>query len=82
MSTEKRRIEAVLQTVRKLAEERQSSVWVGDVAEALRLRNSPTPAWQLRADLSGLEAVGALHYDADTGGYLLSPQDSAMRESA
>lgn len=41
----------------------------GDIADYLRERNQPMGVWEIRGELSGLEADGVLENDAVTGAW-------------
>ena len=52
-------------------------VHVGEIADALRDANAPTPAWQLRADCSALADEGLISLHAESGAWIVGSQRRA-----
>ena len=77
MSIDSRRVEKVLSVMQNLASTGDGLVRVGEIADALRDANAPTPAWLLRADCSALAKEGRISLQAESGAWLVTTQRRA-----
>jgi|TARA_X000000950_G_scaffold116753_1_gene146473 hypothetical protein len=77
MSVDSRRVEKVFSVMQNLASTGDGLVRVGEIADALRDANAPTPAWQLRADCSALADEGRISLHAESGAWLVATQRRA-----
>ena len=77
MSVDSRRVEKVFAVMQSLASMGDGLVHVGEIADALRDANAPTPAWQLRADCSALADEGRISLHAESGAYIVASQRRA-----
>ena len=73
MSVDSRRIEKVFSVMQNLASTGDELIRVGEIADALRNANSPTPVWQLRADCNALANAGRITLHAESGAWLIAP---------
>ena len=74
MSVDSRRVQKVFSVMQNLASIGNGLVHVGEIADALRDANAPTPAWQLRADCSALVDEGRISLHAESGAWLVATQ--------
>ena len=77
MSVDTRRVEKVFSVMQNLASAGHGLVRVGEIADALRDVNAPTPTWQLRADCSALADEGRISLHAESGAWLVASQRRA-----
>ena len=77
MSVDSRRVQKVFSVMQNLASIGNGLVHVGEIADALRDANAPTPAWQLRADCSSLADEGRISLHAESGAWLVATQRRA-----
>ena len=77
MSVDSRRVEKVFSVMQNLASIGDGLVRVGEIADALRADNSPTPVWQLRADCNALANAGRITLHAESGAWLVTSQQRA-----
>ena len=77
MSVDSRRVQKVFSVMQNLASIGNGLVHVGEIADALRDANAPTPAWQLRADCSALADEGRISLHAESGAYIVASQRRA-----
>ena len=77
MSVDSRRVEKVFSVMQNLASIGDGLVHVGAIADAMRDANTPTPAWQLRADCSALADEGRISLHAESGAYIVASQRRA-----
>ncbi|MAA48724.1 MAG: hypothetical protein CMP83_01025 [Gammaproteobacteria bacterium] len=77
MSVDSRRVEKVFSVMQNLAAIGDGLVRVGEIADALRADNSPTPVWQLRADCNALANAGRITLHAESGAWLVTSQQRA-----
>lgn len=75
MTTDQRRIDAIYRIIQELAAEKPE-FHPGDVATFLRDQGQPVAAWEIRGQLSTLEAAGLLSNDPVTGAWKLSGEAS------
>ena len=75
MTTDQRRIDAIYLIIQELAAQRPE-FRPGDVATFLRDRGQPVAVWEIRGQLSRLEAAGLLSNDPVTGVWKLSGESS------
>jgi len=76
LSIERRRTETVYGVIQELFEQGRTAVQPGDVSDVLRQRGAPLGAWEIRAELSNLEAQGRLTCDEDTANWHLTESSS------
>ncbi|MFU8816920.1 MAG: hypothetical protein ACNA7W_16350 [Pseudomonadales bacterium] len=76
MSLEQRRTKLVLSVIEKLVEAGHAEFRPGDIVSHLREQNQPLGTWEVRGELSNLEAEGVLEADAATGAWRVAPQRS------
>ena len=77
MSVDSRRVEKVFSVMQNLAAIGDGLVRVGEIADALRADNSPTPVWQLRADCNALANAGRITLHVESGAWLVTSQQRA-----
>ena len=77
MSVDARRVQKVFSVMQNLASIGNGLVHVGEIADALRDANAPTPAWQLRAGCSALAEEGRISLHAESGAWLVVTQRRA-----
>ena len=77
MSVDSRRVQKVFSVMQNLASIGNGLVHVGEIADALRDANAPTPAWQLRADCSALADEGRISLHAASGAWIVASQRRA-----
>jgi hypothetical protein len=75
LTTDQRRIDAIYRIIQELAAEKPEFL-PGDVATFLRDQGQPVAAWEIRGQLSTLEAAGLLSNDPVTGAWKLSGEAS------
>ncbi len=76
MSLDQRRTDLVATVVQALVAEGNAEFRPGDVVSRLRERNQPMGTWEVRGELSKLEAAGMLENDPETGRWRLAAQRS------
>lgn len=76
MSLAQRRTNLVLAVIEELVEQGRREFRPGDVVSRLRERNQPLGAWEVRGELSNLEAEGVIEVNAETALWRLAPQRS------
>ena len=76
MSLAQRRTNLVLSVIEKLVAEGRSEFQPGDVVTRLREQNQPMGTWEVRGELSNLEAAGVIELDPDTACWRMPPQRS------
>lgn len=76
MSLEQRRTDLVMAVIEKLVADGAGTFRPGEVVEQLRKQNQPMGAWEVRGELSRLEAEGTLALDPDTAEWRLAQQRS------
>lgn len=76
MSLEQHRTKLVLSVIDKLVAEGRTEFRPGDIVSRLREQNQPLATWEVRGELSNLEAAGMLASDATTGAWMPAPQRS------
>ena len=74
MSIGHRRTKLVFTTFEELAVEGRSEIRPGDITQRLRERNQPLSYWEVRGELSNLEAEGLIEARPETGGWQLAGQ--------
>lgn len=67
MSIANRRTKLVLSVFETLVSKGAAAVRPGDIASLLRERNQPLSFWEIRGELSTLEALGLIASNPDTG---------------
>ena len=72
MSVDSRRVEKVFSVMQNLASIGDGLVHVGAIAHAMRDANTPTPAWQLRADCSALADEGRISLHVESGAWIVA----------
>ncbi len=76
MSLERRRMDLVASVVEKLVADGRAEFHPGDVVSRLREQNQPMGTWEVRGELSKLEAEGMIENDPDTGAWRMAAQRS------
>lgn len=71
MSLAQRRTKLVLAAIEKITADGASEFRPGDITSHLRARNQPLGAWEVRGELSNLEAAGVIQVDAASGRWRL-----------
>jgi hypothetical protein len=66
-----RRTKLVFSTFEELAGDGHKEIRPGDITTRLRERNLPLSYWEVRGELSNLEAEGLIEVDAETGAWRL-----------
>ena len=74
MSISHRRTKLVFATFEELVGEGRTEVRPGDITNRLRERNLPLSYWEVRGELSNLEAEGLICVHAETGAWQLAPK--------
>jgi hypothetical protein len=69
-----RRTKLVFTTFEELVVEGQSEIRPGDITQRLREKNLPLSYWEVRGELSNLEAEGLIEVRPETGGWQLVGQ--------
>lgn len=77
MSLEQRRTELVRSVIDALVAEGHTTFVPGDVVSRLRAQNQPMGAWEVRGELSKLEAEGMIENDPVTAAWQPVRQRSA-----
>jgi len=72
LSIENRRTKTVYDVIQELVREGHTSFRPGDVNSALRKRSQPMGTWEVRRELSVLEAGGLIELDAESGTWSLN----------
>ncbi|MCP5186111.1 MAG: hypothetical protein H6993_19245 [Pseudomonadales bacterium] len=81
MSVERRRAAIVLGIIQDLAASGRTRVRPGDVIALLRERGMPMGAWEVRAELSGLEAAGMIVLDVASAEWMLTEGGAAAKHT-
>ena len=76
MSLAQRRTNLVLSVIEKLVAEGRPEFRPGDLVSRLREQNQPMGTWEVRGELSNLEAAGLIELDAQSGSWRMVPQRS------
>jgi hypothetical protein len=76
LSLEQHRTKLVLRIIDKLVEEGRTEFRPGDITSRLREQNQPLATWEVRGELSNLEAAGMLRSDPTTGAWMPALQPS------
>lgn len=76
MSLDQRRTDLVATVVEAVVAQGNGEFRPGDVVSLLRQRNQPMGTWEVRGELSKLEAAGMLENDPETGRWRLAAQRS------
>lgn len=69
-------MDLVAAVVEKLAADGRTAFRPGDVVSQLREQNQPMGTWEVRGELSKLEAEGLIENDPDTGVWRVAPERS------
>jgi len=69
-------MDLVASVVEKLVADGRAEFRPGDVVSRLREQNQPMGTWEVRGELSKLEAEGMIENDADTGLWRMAAQRS------
>jgi DNA-binding GntR family transcriptional regulator len=72
LSIEQHRTDQVYEVIRALIENGTREFRPGHIADALREAGSPMLSWEIRGELSRLEAAGLIKSDPKTGAYALA----------
>lgn len=81
MSLAQRRTKLVLAVIEKITAEGCTDFRPGDITSRLRAQNQPLGAWEVRGELSNLEADGVVEVDAASGTWHLRT-DKAQKACA
>jgi hypothetical protein len=76
LSLEQHRTKLVLTVIEKLVEAGRTEFRPGDIVTRLREENQPLGTWEVRGELSILEAAGVLRVDPASGAWMIAPQRS------
>lgn len=71
MNTDKRRTDVIYRVTQEVAIQ-HPNFRPGDIANFLREKGQPAGVWEIRGELSKLEAAGLLKNDAATGAWSLA----------
>ncbi len=77
MSLEQRRTDLVRSVIDELVAEGHRTFSPGDVVSRLRQQNQPMGAWEVRGELSKLEAEGTIENDPASAAWQLTRERSA-----
>lgn len=69
MSIEQHRTDHVFAVIESLVESGQSTFRPGHIADVMRAAGAPMLNWEIRGELSRLEAAGLITADPQTGAY-------------
>jgi hypothetical protein len=75
---EQLKADQVFAVIEALAEAGSSEFRPGDIADTLRAQGTPLLTWEIRGELSRLEAAGQITVDTATGAYSVVP-DAARK---
>ena len=76
LSLARRRTDVVRSVIEKLAAAGRREFRPGDVVEELRRQNQPMGTWEVRGELSILQAEGTVALNPETAVWQLTPQRS------
>ena len=76
LSLAQRRTNLVLSVIEKLVAEGRTQFRPGDLVSRLREQNQPLDTWEVRGELSTLEAEGVIELEPDSGSWRMAPQRS------
>ncbi len=76
MSLARRRTNLVWSVIEKLVAEGHREFRPSDVVSRLRSQNQPMGTWEVRCELSNLEAEGAIELEPDSGVWRTAPEKS------
>lgn len=76
MSLAQRRKDLVLSVIEELVAAGGAEFRPGDVVSRLREQNQPMGAWEVRGELTNLEAEGAIVLEPESGVWKLAPRRS------
>jgi hypothetical protein len=69
-----RRTKLVFATFEELVGEGRTELRPGEITDRLRQRNQPLSYWEVRGELSNLEAEGRIEVNPETGAWRLARQ--------
>ncbi len=76
MSIEQRRTKRIFEVIQEIVGADGKGFRPGDIASVLRERGQPLGAWEIRGQLSILEAEGLIRLEPDSGAWqIVSSQD-------
>ena len=81
MSIERKRTEMIYAIFRRLVSGGRTAVRPGDIASALRDRGQPLGSWEVRGELSTLEAQGLICCNEDTGAWQLPEKGASLKKT-
>lgn len=76
LSLAQRRTNLVLSAIEKLVAGGRRQFRPGDIVSHLRAQNQPLGTWEVRAELSNLEAAGLIELNADSACWRMAPERS------
>jgi hypothetical protein len=74
VSIAQRRTRIVFGVFEELALEGCTEIRPGDIAARMRARNQPMSVWEIRGELSNLEALGSIELNPDTASWRLATE--------
>lgn len=82
MSSDRRRTQRVLRIFEELAAKAEPGQGVrpGAINDALRAADTPMGSWEVRFELSQLEAAGNVRCDPDSGAYFPVPASQSAKK--
>ena len=82
MSIEQHRTDHVFAVIEQLVEAGHIQFRPGHIADVLREAGTPMLNWEIRGELSRLEAAGLIESDDKTGAYLLAIPETESESEA
>jgi hypothetical protein len=76
LSLAQRRTNLVLSVIEKLVAEGRPAFRPGDLVSRLRAQDQPMGTWEVRGELSNLEAEGVIELEPESGTWRIAPQRS------
>jgi hypothetical protein len=76
LSLDRRRTNLVLSAIEKLVADGKPDFRPGDIVSRLRQQNQPLGSWEVRGELSKLEAEGVIEADANSAVWRMARQKS------
>ena len=76
MSIEQRRTKRIFEVIQEIVGAEGKDFRPGDIASVLRERGQPLGAWEIRGQLSILEAEGLIRLVPESGGWQIVPSEN------